>query len=41
MDRFPVTIEGGNVFVDTGKVSQGPAIGTDSTGQGLEGPHCA
>ena len=41
MDRFPVTIEGGSVFVDTGKVSQGPAIGTDSTGQGLEGPHCA
>ncbi len=41
MDRFPVTIEGGNVFVDTGKVSQGPAIGTDTTGQGLEGPHCA
>ena len=41
MDRFPVTIEDGNVFVDTGTVSQGPAIGTDTTGQGLEGPHCA
>ncbi len=41
MDRFPVTIEGGNVVVDTGTVSQGPPIGTDTTGQGLEGPHCA
>ncbi|WP_420622119.1 ubiquinol-cytochrome c reductase iron-sulfur subunit [Candidatus Poriferisodalis sp.] len=41
MDRFPVTIEEGNVYVDTGSVSQGPAIGTDTTGQGLEGPHCA
>lgn len=41
MDRFPVTIEDGNVYVDTGTVSQGPAIGTDTTGQGLEGPHCA
>ena len=41
MDRFAVTIEEGNVFVDTGTVSQGPAIGTDTTGQGLEGPHCA
>ena len=41
MDRFPVTIEEGNVFIDTGRVSQGPAIGTDTTGQGLEGPHCA
>ncbi|HCB33997.1 MAG TPA: hypothetical protein DEP69_02130, partial [Acidimicrobiaceae bacterium] len=41
MDRFPVAVENGNVFVDTGKVSQGPAIGTDTTGQGLEGPHCA
>lgn len=41
MDRFPLTIEDGNVFVDTGRVSQGPAIGVDTTGQGLEGPHCA
>ncbi len=41
MDRFPITIEDGNVIIDTGTVSQGPAIGTDTTGQGLEGPHCA
>ncbi|WP_428115698.1 ubiquinol-cytochrome c reductase iron-sulfur subunit [Candidatus Poriferisodalis sp.] len=40
MDRFAVTIEEGNVFVNTGTVAQGPAIGTDTTGQGLEGPHC-
>ncbi len=41
MDRFPVTVEDGSVFIDTGRASQGPAIGTDTTGQGLEGPHCA
>lgn len=41
MDRFPITIESGNIIIDTGTVSQGPPIGTDTTGQGLEGPHCA
>jgi cytochrome b6-f complex iron-sulfur subunit len=41
MDRFPVEIDAdGNLFVDTGAPSNGPAIGTDTTGQGLEGPHC-
>lgn len=42
MDRFPLTIDADdNIIVDTGSPSQGPAIGTDTTGQGLEGPHCA
>ncbi len=41
MDRFPIIIEGGVLSVDTGTVIQGPAIGTNTTGQGLEGPHCA
>ena len=42
MDRFPVTVDADdNVIVDTGSPSLGPAIGTDTTGQGLEGPHCA
>ncbi len=41
LDRFIVTVENGNVLVDTGKVIQGPALGTDTTGQEAEGPHCA
>ena len=41
MDRFPVIIDGDKVIIDTGSPSQGPPIGTDTTGQGLEGPHCA
>jgi len=41
LDRFNVTVENGNVFVDTAKVIQGPALGVDTTGQEAEGPHCA
>ena len=41
LDRFGVEIKGGNLFVDTGKVIQGPAIGVNTTGQEAEGPHCA
>ena len=40
MDRFPVTIDGGVVHADTGVVVQGPPIGTNTTGQEAEGPHC-
>jgi len=40
MDRFPVTIERGSVNVDTGVIVQGPPIGTNTTGQEAEGPHC-
>jgi cytochrome b6-f complex iron-sulfur subunit len=41
MDRFPVTIgANGDVTVDTGIVVAGPAIGTNTTGQEAEGPHC-
>jgi cytochrome b6-f complex iron-sulfur subunit len=40
MDRFPVTISGGQVTVDTGSIFLGPAIGTNTTGQEAEGPHC-
>lgn len=40
MDRFPVLFEGNNVVIDTRRAIQGPPIGTDTTGQGLEGPHC-
>jgi cytochrome b6-f complex iron-sulfur subunit len=40
MDRFGVTVAGGNVTIDTGLVVQGPPIGTNTTGQEAEGPHC-
>ena len=41
LDRFPVEVTGGVVFVDTGSLVQGPPIGTNTTGQEAEGPHCA
>jgi cytochrome b6-f complex iron-sulfur subunit len=40
MDRFAVTIVNNNVIVDTGAITLGPAIGTNTTGQEAEGPHC-
>ena len=41
MDRFPVTVAGnGDVTVDTGALQTGPPIGTNTTGQEAEGPHC-
>jgi cytochrome b6-f complex iron-sulfur subunit len=40
LDRFPVTVDGGAVTVDTGQVIIGPPIGTNTTGQEAEGPHC-
>jgi cytochrome b6-f complex iron-sulfur subunit len=41
LDRFPVAVSGGQVEVDTGGLSIGPPIGTNTTGQEAEGPHCA
>ena len=40
MDRFAVSVSGGAVLVNTGEVFDGPAIGTDTTGQGQEGAAC-
>ncbi len=41
MDRFPATIAANDdVTIDTGNVVTGPAIGTNTTGQEAEGPHC-
>ena len=40
MDLFGVSISNGNVVVDTGTVFNGAAIGTNTTGQEAEGPHC-
>ena len=38
---FAVPVEGGQVVVDTKLVILGPALGTNTTGQEQEGPHCA
>jgi len=40
LDRFPVTVSGGQIVVDTGNVILGPPIGVNTTGQEAEGPHC-
>ena len=40
MDQFPISIEGGQISVDTGTIVDGPPIGTNTTGQEAEGPHC-
>ena len=40
LDRFAVTVDNGIVIVDSGKLTNGPAIGADTTGQQAEGPHC-
>ncbi len=40
MDRFGVAIANGNLVIDTGSIFAGPPIGTNTTGQEAEGPHC-
>jgi cytochrome b6-f complex iron-sulfur subunit len=40
LDRFAVSVNGGNLTIDTGAITQGPPIGTNTTGQEAEGPHC-
>jgi cytochrome b6-f complex iron-sulfur subunit len=40
LDRFPLAVSGGNVSVNTGIIITGPPIGTNTTGQEAEGPHC-
>jgi cytochrome b6-f complex iron-sulfur subunit len=40
LDRFQALVSGGNVTINTGLLSVGPPIGTDTTGQVAEGPHC-
>ncbi len=41
MDRFAVSIDtSGSLIVDTGRIIQGPKIGTNTTGQEAEGPNC-
>jgi cytochrome b6-f complex iron-sulfur subunit len=42
LDRWATTIAGGNLIIDTNPsaLSLGPPIGTNTTGQEAEGPHC-
>jgi cytochrome b6-f complex iron-sulfur subunit len=40
LDRFVATVDGGVINVDTKTVIPGPPIGTNTTGQEAEGPHC-
>jgi cytochrome b6-f complex iron-sulfur subunit len=40
LDRFVVSVDGGVVTVDTKTIIVGPPIGTNTTGQEAEGPHC-
>ena len=40
MDRFAMEVTGGVLTVDTGQIFEGPPIGTNTTGQEAEGPHC-
>lgn len=40
MDRFAISVNNGSVVIDTGTVFGGPSIGTNTTGQEAEGPHC-
>ncbi|MDP9451900.1 MAG: ubiquinol-cytochrome c reductase iron-sulfur subunit [Actinomycetota bacterium] len=40
MDMFPITVDGGQIRVDTGTIVDGVPIGTNTTGQEAAGPHC-
>jgi len=40
MDHFAMEVSGGVLTVNTGQIFQGPPIGTNTTGQEAEGPHC-
>ena len=40
LDRFAAEVSNGSLTVNTGLILQGPPIGTNTTGQEAEGPHC-
>jgi len=40
LDRFASEVSNGSLTVNTGVIIQGPPIGTNTTGQEAEGPHC-
>jgi cytochrome b6-f complex iron-sulfur subunit len=40
LDRFAMEVSSDVLTVDTGTIIQGPPVGTNTTGQEAEGPHC-
>jgi cytochrome b6-f complex iron-sulfur subunit len=40
LDRFAMSVEGSFLVADTSVIIQGPPIGTNTTGQEAQGPHC-
>jgi len=40
LQRFPISVKGGNLIVNTGVILDGPPRGTDTTRQPQEGPFC-
>jgi cytochrome b6-f complex iron-sulfur subunit len=40
LDRFEMIVDGDTLIVNTGNIILGPVIGTNTTGQEAEGPHC-
>ncbi len=40
LDHFAMEVSGGSLTVNTGIIILGPPIGTNTTGQEAEGPHC-
>jgi cytochrome b6-f complex iron-sulfur subunit len=40
LDHFAIAVENGKVTLDTSTIFPGPPIGTNTTGQEAEGPHC-
>jgi cytochrome b6-f complex iron-sulfur subunit len=40
LDRFPLSGSPNSISVNTGQIIIGPPIGTNTTGQEAEGPHC-
>jgi len=40
MDHFGVSVNNGIMVIDTGAIFGGAPIGTNTTGQEAEGPHC-
>ncbi|MGI8662803.1 MAG: ubiquinol-cytochrome c reductase iron-sulfur subunit [Acidimicrobiales bacterium] len=40
LDRFEMIVDGESLIVNTGNIILGPVIGTNTTGQEAEGPHC-
>ena len=40
LESFPVTLRKGQIVINTGRRRRGTPLGTNTTGQEAEGPHC-